>query len=68
MPDLRDKGPAGLNLLTATELSGKLEQGLITSVAIVEDCLARIAAREPDIRGWAYLGSPADGDMSARQL
>jgi Asp-tRNA(Asn)/Glu-tRNA(Gln) amidotransferase A subunit family amidase len=59
MPDLREKGPAGLNLLTATELSAKLEQKQTTSVAIVQDCLARIAAREPDIRGWAYLDPEA---------
>jgi Asp-tRNA(Asn)/Glu-tRNA(Gln) amidotransferase A subunit family amidase len=59
MPDLRDKGPAGLNLLTAAELSGKLEQKQTTSVAIVQDCLERIAAREPDIRGWAYLDPEA---------
>ena len=59
MPDLREMGPAGLNLLTATELSGKLDQKQTTSVAIVEDCLARIAAREPDIRGWAYLDPDA---------
>lgn len=55
MPDLREKGPAGLNLLTASDLSEKLEQRQTTSVAIVEDCLERIAARDPDIRGWAYL-------------
>jgi Asp-tRNA(Asn)/Glu-tRNA(Gln) amidotransferase A subunit family amidase len=59
MPDLRDKGPAGLNLLTASELSGKLEQQRTTSVAIVQDCLERIAAREPDIRAWAYLDPEA---------
>ncbi|HYI29475.1 MAG TPA: amidase [Bradyrhizobium sp.] len=59
MPDLRDKGPAGLNLLTAIELSEKLEQQQTTSVAIVQDCLVRIAAREPDIRAWAYLDPEA---------
>jgi Asp-tRNA(Asn)/Glu-tRNA(Gln) amidotransferase A subunit family amidase len=59
MPDLRERGPAGLNLLTATELSAKLEEKQTTSVAIVEDCLDRIASREPDIRGWAYLDPEA---------
>jgi Asp-tRNA(Asn)/Glu-tRNA(Gln) amidotransferase A subunit family amidase len=63
MPDLRNKGPAGLNALTATELSQELEQGRTTSVAIVEDCLERIAAREPDIRGWAYI----DPDTALKQ-
>ena len=59
MPDLREKGPAGLNLLTATELSEKLELRQTTSVAIVQDCLSRIASRDPDIRGWAYLDPEA---------
>ena len=55
MPDLRDRGPGGLNLLTATDASRRLESGTITSVKLVEDCLARIEAREPDIRAWAYV-------------
>lgn len=63
MPDLRGKGPAGLNILTATEMSERLEAGRTTSVAIVEDCLKRIAAREPDIRGWAYL----DPELALKQ-
>jgi len=60
---LRNKGPAGLNLLTATELSREIEQGRTTSVAIVEHCLERIAAREPVIRGWAYI----DPDTALKQ-
>jgi Asp-tRNA(Asn)/Glu-tRNA(Gln) amidotransferase A subunit family amidase len=63
VPDLREKGPGGLNLLTATELCRKLEGKQTTSVAIVQDCLARIAAREPDIRSWAYL----DPETALRQ-
>jgi Asp-tRNA(Asn)/Glu-tRNA(Gln) amidotransferase A subunit family amidase len=55
MPDLRSKGPGGLNLLTATELSGKLKTGKTTSEAIVQDCLDRIAARNSEIRSWAYI-------------
>ena len=63
MPDLRTKGPAGLNILTALELSEKLEAGQTTSVAIVQDCLDRIKARDPDIRGWAYV----DPELALRQ-
>src|SRR5690242_17542959 len=63
MPDLRSKGPTGLNLLSATELSAQLEKQRTTSVAIVQDCLARIAAREPEIRGWAHV----DSDAALRQ-
>ena len=32
-----------------------IEQQKATSVALVEDCLARIAAREPDLHAWAYV-------------
>jgi Asp-tRNA(Asn)/Glu-tRNA(Gln) amidotransferase A subunit family amidase len=63
MPDLRTKGPAGLNILTAVELSEKLAAGQTTSVAIVQDCLNRIKARDPDIRGWAHV----DPDLALRQ-
>ena len=60
---LRDRGPGGLNLLSATQASQKLAAGETTSLAIVEDCLARIAAREPDIRAWAFV----DPDIARRQ-
>jgi Asp-tRNA(Asn)/Glu-tRNA(Gln) amidotransferase A subunit family amidase len=60
---LRDRGPGGLNLLSATEAAGKLERGETTSVALVEDCLARIAAREPEIHAWAYI----DPELALRQ-
>ena len=63
MPDLRTKGPAGLNIPTALELSEKLEAGQTTSVAIVQDCLERIKARDPDIRGWAHV----DPGLALRQ-
>ena len=63
MPDLRTKGPAGLNILTAPELSENLAAGQTTSVAIVQDCLDRIKARDPDIRGWAHV----DPDLALRQ-
>jgi Asp-tRNA(Asn)/Glu-tRNA(Gln) amidotransferase A subunit family amidase len=55
MPDLRARGPGGLNLLTATEAAQQIESGVATSVQLVEDCLARIAARDPEIRAWAHV-------------
>src|SRR6185503_7464271 len=63
MPDLRTKGPVGLNLLTAVELSEKIAAGQTTSVAILQDCLNRIKARDPDIRGWAHV----DSDLALKQ-
>jgi Asp-tRNA(Asn)/Glu-tRNA(Gln) amidotransferase A subunit family amidase len=55
MPDLAPRGPGGLNLLTATEAAAKLRDGSATSVQLVEDCLARIVAREPDLHAWAFV-------------
>ncbi len=60
---LRDRGPGGLNLLSATQAAEKIAAGETTSLAIVDDCLARIAARDPDIRAWAFV----DPDMARRQ-
>jgi Asp-tRNA(Asn)/Glu-tRNA(Gln) amidotransferase A subunit family amidase len=55
MSELASRGPGGLNLLTATEAAGKLRDGSATSVELVEHCLARIAAREPDVHAWAFV-------------
>ena len=55
MPDLATRGPGGLNLLTATQAAAKLHDGSATSVELVEDCLARIAAREPEVHAWAFV-------------
>lgn len=54
---LRDRGPGGLNLLCASEVADRIAAGQTTSLAVVEDCLARIAARERDIRAWAFVDS-----------
>jgi len=55
MTDLRNAGPGGLNLLTALEAAERLENGTATSAALVEDCLARIAARDGDLHAWTYI-------------
>ncbi len=60
---LADRGPGGLNLLSATQAAKKIAAGETTSLALVEDCLARIAAREPDIRAWAFV----DPEIARRQ-
>ena len=59
MPDLRDAGPAGLNILSASEAATRLASGEITSEALVADCLERIAARDPEIGAWAHLDPEA---------
>src|ERR1051326_830135 len=63
MSDLRAKGPGGLNILGAVELSEKIASGQTTSVAVVQDCLNRIKARDPDIRAWTHV----DADLAFRQ-
>ncbi len=55
MPDLAPRGPGGLNLLTAKEAAVRLRDGSATSVELVEDCLARIAAREPEVHAWVFV-------------
>ena len=60
MPDLsasglKSQGGGGLNLLTASEAALQLASGAATSVRLVEDCLARIAARDGEVRAWSSV-------------
>ena len=55
MPDLKKAGPGGSNLLSALQMAERLEAGATTSVALVESCLARIAARDGDLHAWAHV-------------
>ena len=43
------------HLETATELAAKIKTGEITALALVRDCLARIAQTDGDIQAWQYL-------------
>lgn len=43
------------NQLTATEAARRIAAREISSEALVEACLDRIAAREPTVQAWAYL-------------
>ena len=49
--------------LTAAALSAKLRDGEITAEQLARSCLARIAAREADVRAWSYV----DPDAVIRQ-
>ncbi len=59
MQDLGKFGPGGLNLSSASALSARLDTRATTSVAIVEACLARIAARDGDVRAWQHIDPDA---------
>ena len=55
MADLREAGPAGENLLSASEARSALEAGEMSSESLTRDCLARIEARDPEIEAWAFV-------------
>lgn len=43
------------NRMSASALAAKLKQGQISSADLVNACLDRIAAREPQVKAWAFL-------------
>ncbi|MGP3698920.1 amidase [Rhodobacter sp. NSM] len=49
--------------LPAIDLRERLASGSLRAVELVEACLSRIAAREPEVRAWAFL----DGDHALAQ-
>jgi Asp-tRNA(Asn)/Glu-tRNA(Gln) amidotransferase A subunit family amidase len=52
-----------LNCLSATAAARKLATREITAVALLEDCLDRIAARESTVHAWTFL----DADTARRR-
>lgn len=50
-----DEKQASLAALTATQAAGKIENGEITSVTLIEACLARIAEREDTVKAWEFI-------------
>lgn len=44
-----------LNSLSVTEIVRRIAAGETTAVAVTEACLARIEARESDLRAWAFV-------------
>ncbi len=44
-----------LNRLSATALAARLQARQLRAIEVVDDCLARIAARDPAIHAWAFL-------------
>ncbi len=58
---------AALNELSLNSLVARLRDGATTSTAIVEDCLARVAAREPVVGAWQYLDPDGARAQAARR-
>ncbi len=50
--------------LSARAMAEALSKGEITSVALVEACLDRIAARESDVRAWSFLDAASALDQA----
>ena len=48
-----------LNELTATEIVAAISRGHTSCEAVMRACLDRVAAREPQVRAWAYLDPEA---------
>jgi Asp-tRNA(Asn)/Glu-tRNA(Gln) amidotransferase A subunit family amidase len=53
--------------LTALEARKALDAGELTAAALVEACLERIEAREPEVRAWVHL-DPEGARRRAREL
>lgn len=49
--------------LRVADVARRIESGTLSSVALVEACLARIAALEPRVRAWVHVD--ADGALAA---
>ena len=58
---------AALHELSLTSLVARLRAGATTSVAIVEDCLARIAEREATVGAWQHVDREAALAQAARR-
>jgi amidase len=54
---------ARLNELSATEIAGRIAARQISAEAVVGDCLARIAAREPTVHAFAHV----DAELALRE-
>lgn len=50
-----DAHNADLAALTASDAAARIARGEITSVMLVEACLARIAEREDTVQAWAHI-------------
>ena len=50
-----DQKPDANSLLSASEAARRIERGELTSEKLVSACLERIAARDEEVRAWAFV-------------
>jgi Asp-tRNA(Asn)/Glu-tRNA(Gln) amidotransferase A subunit family amidase len=55
------------NQLTAGEIAARIRAGELTAETVARACLARIAARDPDVRAWSFV-DPDAVIRTAREL
>lgn len=46
-----------LNRLSIAEAHARMTAGTLTAVQLAEACLARVAAREPEVRAWVHINA-----------
>jgi len=63
----KPSGPSPLLALDAVALRDRLAAGAVRASELAEACLAQIAAREPEVRAWAWI-DPADVRAQAARL
>jgi Asp-tRNA(Asn)/Glu-tRNA(Gln) amidotransferase A subunit family amidase len=60
-------GSSLIDTFDGSELAARIRSGESSSVAAVTDCIARIAAREPEVRAWVdWEPEPALAEAQAR--
>ncbi len=52
-----------LNKLSITQAHAQMSAGKLTAVQLAEACLARVAAREPEVQAWVHVNA---GDVLAQ--
>jgi Asp-tRNA(Asn)/Glu-tRNA(Gln) amidotransferase A subunit family amidase len=66
-PKPRSGATVPLTLLGAVELRDRLASGALSALDLVEDCIARIEAREAEVQAWAWF-DPDHARAQARAL
>jgi Asp-tRNA(Asn)/Glu-tRNA(Gln) amidotransferase A subunit family amidase len=58
--------PSDLHMMTATEATRRIRDGRLRPEELMEACLERVAAREPDVRAFAWFDAAAARSAAAQ--